>query len=180
MNMNLTQQTGNNRSKRIPVLAAGIALALCLGAVVAVRFQTYDPAAPAGSETVLDYLLLAGVWLVPFASVCFAKRLFEGRRFRLALSWLVGFLIPWLLLVYETYFPHTPPEGSYCTEAEQCLGFAAMIAIISGAINVFDSFVERMLCKLGSGCIRFTVWLQLMVLLAVLTLGVLSIIYLML
>ena len=180
MNMNLTQQTGNNRSKRIPVLAAGMALALCLGAVVAVRFQTYDPAAPAGSETILDYLLLAGVWLVPFASVCFAKRLFEGRRFRFVLSWLVGFLIPWLLLVYETYFPHTPPEGSYCTEAEQCLGFAVMIAIISGAINVFDSFVERMLCKLGGGCVRFAVWLQLMVLLAVLTLGVLSIIYLML
>ena len=180
MNMNLTQQTGNNRSKRIPVLAAGIALALCLGAVVAVRFQTYDPAAPAGSETVLDYFLLAGVWLVPFASVCFAKRLFDGCRFRFVLSWLVGFLIPWLLLVYETYFPHTPPEGSYCTETEQCLGFAVMIAIISGAINVFDSFVERMLCKLGGGCVRFAVWLQLMVLLAVLTLGVLSIIYLML
>ena len=110
MNMNLTQQTGNNRSKRIPVFAAGIALALCLAAVVAVRFKTYDPSVPAESETILDYCLFAGVWLVPFASVCFAKRLFEGRRFRFALSWLVGFLIPWLLLVYETYFPHTPPE----------------------------------------------------------------------
>ena len=180
MNMNLTQQTGNNRSKRIPVLAAGVALALCLAAVVAVRFQTYDPAAPAGSETILDYLLLAGVWLVPVASVCFAKRLFEGRRFRFALSWLVGFLIPWLLLVYETYFPHIPPEGSYCTEAELCLGFAVMMAVISGAISGFDFFVERLLCKLGSGCVRFAVWLQLMVLLAVLTLGVLSIIVLML
>lgn len=148
--MNLTQQTGNNRSKKIPVLAAGAALALCLGAVVAIRFKTCDPAVPAGSETILDYCLFAGVWLVPFASVCFAKRLFEGYRFRFALSWLVGFLIPWLLLVYETYFPHTPPEGSYCTEAEQCLGFAAMIAIISGGINVFDSLVERMLCKLGN------------------------------
>ena len=88
----------NNRSKKTSVFVAGAALALCLAAVVAVRFQTYDPAAPAGSETILDYLLLAGVWLVPFASVCFAKRLFEGRRFRFALSWLVGFLIPWLLL----------------------------------------------------------------------------------
>ena len=178
--MNLMQQTGNNRSQKIPVLAAGVALALCLAAVVAVRFQTYDPAAPAGSETILDHCLFVGVWLVPFASVCFARRLFGGNRFRFALSWLVGFLIPWLLLVYETYFPHIPPEGSYCTEAEQCLGFAAMIAIISGAINVFDSFVERLLCKLGSGCVRFAVWLQLMVLLAVLTLGVLSIIVLML
>ena len=55
-----------------------------------------------------------------------------------------------------------------------------MIAIISGAINVFDSFVERLLCNFGSGCVRFAVWLQLVVLLAVLTLGVLSIIYLML
>ena len=86
MNLNLRKQTGNNRTKRIPVLAAGMALALCLGAFVAVRFQTYDPAVPAGSETILDYLLLAGAWLVPFASVCFAKRLFEGRRFRFALS----------------------------------------------------------------------------------------------
>ena len=98
--MNLTQQTGNNRSKRIPVFAAGIALALCLAAVVAVRFKTYDPSVPAESETILDYCLFAGVWLVPFASVCFAKRLFEGRRFRFALSWLVGFLIPWLLLAH--------------------------------------------------------------------------------
>ena len=170
----------NKRPKWIAVFASGAVLALCLVAVVAVRFQTYDPSASAGSETILDYCLLAGVWLVPFAAVCFAKRLFDGHRFRFALSWLVGFLVPWLLLVYETYFPHTPPEGSYCTEAEQCLGFAVMIAIISGAINVFDSFVERLLCKLGSGCVRFAVWLQLMVLLAVLTLGVLSIIYLML
>ena len=69
MNMNLTQQTGNNRSKRIPVFAAGIALALCLAAVVAVRFKTYDPSVPAESETILDYCLFAGVWLVPFASV---------------------------------------------------------------------------------------------------------------
>ena len=81
MNMNLTQQTGNNRSKRIPVLAAGMALALCLGAFVAVRFQTYDPAVPAGSETILDDLLLAGVWLVPFASVCFfLKMILQERR----------------------------------------------------------------------------------------------------
>ena len=79
MKMDVMQKTGN-RSRRIAVLASGIALTLCLGAVVAVRFQTYDPAVPAGSETILDYCLLAGVWLVPFASVCFAKRLFEGRR----------------------------------------------------------------------------------------------------
>lgn len=179
MNMNLTQQTGNNRSKRIPVFAAGIALALCLAAVVAVRFKTYDPSVPAESETILDYCLFAGVWLVPFASVCFAKRLFEGRRFRFALSWLVGFLIPWLLLVYETYFPHIPPEGSYCTEAEQCLLSAIFIAIITGVINAADSFVEWMLCKLGNGCLRFTAWHPLMVLLSVLMLGVVSVIMMM-
>ena len=166
--------------KRYTVFAAGVALALCLAAAVAVRFQTYDPAIPAGSETILDHCLLAGVWLVPFASVCFAKRLFEGHRFRFALSWLVGFLIPWLLLVYETYFPHTPPEGSYCTEAEQCLGFAVLIAIISGAINVFDSVAERLLCKLGNGCLRSSAWLQLMVLLSVLMLGVVIVMVLML
>lgn len=171
MRMNQTQQTGNSRLKNIPVLAAGLALALCLAAVVAVRCRTYDPSVLAGSETILDGCLLAGFWLVPFASVCFAKRLFEGHRFRFALSWLVGFLIPWLLLVYETYFPHTPPEGSYCTKAEQCLGFAVLIAILSGAINAFDSFVEWLLCKLSNGRLRFTAWLQLLVLLSVLLLG---------
>lgn len=178
--MNQLCQTGNNRQKKMSVLAAGLALALCLAAVVAVRFQIYDPSASAGSETILDYCLLAGVWLVPFASVCFAKRLFEGHRFRFALSWLVGFLIPWLLLVYETYFPHTPPEGSYCTEAEQCIGFAVLIAIISGAINVFDSFAERLLCKLGNRHLRFAAWLQLMVLLSVLTMGAVFVMVLML
>ena len=152
--MKIVHVAQTDRLKRIPVLAAGAALALCLAAVVALRFRTYDPSVPAGSETVLDYCVLAGVWLVPFASVCFAKRLFEGHRFRFALSWLVGFLIPWLLLVYETYFPHVPPEGSYCTEAEQCLGFAVMIAIVSGAINVLDSFVECLLCKLVNGRLR--------------------------
>ena len=177
--MNLAQQAGSNGSKKTPVIAAGAALALCLAAVVAVRFQTYDPSVPAGSETILDHCLFVGAWLVPFASVCFARRLFEGHRLRSALSWLVGFLVPWLLLVYETYFPHTPPEGSYCTEAEQCLGFAVMMAVISGAINGFDFFVERMLCKLGGGCIRPGGLLQLAVLLAVLASGVLSIAFLM-
>ena len=129
--------------KGVPCALAVTALALCLAAVVAVRFQTYDPSASAGSETILDYCLLAGVWLVPFASVCFAKRLFEGRRFRFALSWLVGFLIPWLLLVYETHFPHTPPEGSYCTKVEQCFLFAIFVAVITGVINAVDSLVER-------------------------------------
>ena len=163
-------QTGS--LKKIPVFAAGLALALCLAtAVFALRFRTYDPSVPAGDETILDYCLMAGCWLVPFASVCFAKRLFEGHRFRFALSWLVGFLIPWSLLAYETYFPHIPPEGSYCTKAEQCLGFAVMIAIVSGVINVVDSFVERLLCKLVNGRLRLAAWLQLMVLLTVLMLG---------
>ena len=166
--------------KRYAVFAAGVALALCLAAVVAVRFQTYDPSVPAGGETILDYSLLFGVWLVPFASVCFAKRLLEGHRFRFALSWLFGFLIPWSLLVYETYFPHTPPEGSYCTEAEQCLGFAVLSAIISGVINVIDSVAERLLCKLCNWCRRFSAWLQLMVLLSVLMLGVVFVTVLML
>lgn len=131
--------------KGVSCALAVTALALCLAAVVAVRFQTYDPSASAGSETILDYCLLAGVWLVPFASVCFAKRLFERHRFRFALSWLVGFLIPWLLLVYETYFPYTPPEGSYCTKVEQCFLFAIFVAVITGVINAVDSLVERLL-----------------------------------
>jgi hypothetical protein len=118
---------------------------------------------------------LAGVWLVPFTSVCFAKRLFLGHRFRFALSWLVGFLIPWLLLVYETYFPHTPPEGSYGTEVELCIQFAILVAIITGIINVFDSFVEWMLCKLSSRCLHFAAWLPLMVLLSVVILGIVSV-----
>ena len=152
--MNLMRHR-DNRPRGIAFFASAAVLALCLEAVVAVRFQTYDPSASAGSETILDYCLWTGVWLVPFASVCFAKRLFEGRRFRFALSWLVGFLIPWLLLVYETYFPHTPPEGSYCTEIEQCFLFAIFVAIITGVINAADSLVERMLCKLGNGRLRF-------------------------
>ena len=150
----------NNRSKKTSVFVAGTALALCLAAVVAVRLRTYDPSASAGSETILDYCLLFGVWLVPFASVCFAKRLFEGHRFRFALSWLVGFLIPWLLLVYETYFPHAPLEGSYCTEVEQCFLFAIFVAIITGVINAVDSLVEWLLCKLSNGCLRLFAWHQ--------------------
>ena len=152
----------NKRPKRIAVFATGTALALCLAAVVAARFQTYDPSEPAGSETILDYCLLAGVWLVPVASVCFAKRLFVGHRFRFALSWLVGFLIPWLLLVYELYFPHVPPEGSYCTKAEQCFQFAILVAIITGVINAIDSLVEWLLCKLGSAGLRLAVWFPVM------------------
>ena len=165
--------------KKIPVLAAGAVLALCLAAVVAVRFRPYDPAAPAGSETILDYCLLFGAWLVPFASVCFARRLFKGHSLRFALSWLVGFLVPWLLLAYETYFPNTPPEGSYCTEAEQCFGLAVFVAIVTGVINVFDLLVERLLCKLGSGGLLVPAWFQLMVLLSVLMIGGFSVVALM-
>lgn len=137
------------RLRRIAVFVAGTALALCLAAVVVVRFQTYDSSAPVEDETISDYCLMVGVWLVPVASVCFAKRLFEGHRFRFVLSWLIGFLIPWLLLVYETYFPHTPLEGSYCTEAEACIQFAILMAAITGIINVFDSVVEMLIYKLG-------------------------------
>ena len=180
MHMSPMQQTGDDGLKSAPVLAAGAALALCLAAAVAVRFRPYDPAAPAGSETILDYCLLFGVWLVPFASVCFARRLFEGSRFRFALSWLVGFLVPWLLLVYETYFPHVPPEGSYCTEAEQCLQVTAFAAIATGVINVLDSFVERMLCKSRGGCRLSRAGLQMTVFLSVLALGVFFLLMLML
>lgn len=167
-------QQRNNRPGRIAVFTAGIALALCLGAVVAVRFQTYDPAASAGSETFLDFCLIAGVWLVPFASVTFAKRLFEGHRFRFVLSWLVGFLIPWLLLVYETYFPHTPPEGSYCTKAEECFQSAFFIAIATGVISGLDSLIELVLRKFGNKHPRVAAWIQLETLSSVLLVGFLS------
>ena len=55
--MNPTRQASNDRLKRIPVLVAGVVLALCLAAAVAARFQTCDPAASAGSETLLDYCI---------------------------------------------------------------------------------------------------------------------------
>ncbi|MBQ8124502.1 MAG: hypothetical protein IJ173_01315 [Kiritimatiellae bacterium] len=140
--------------RKIPVLAAGIALALCLAAVFGGSCLPYDPAGAGGDESFLECCavccVVAGVMFLPVASVCFAKRLFAGRRFRFILSWLVGFLIPWLLLVYETYFPQVPPEGSYCTEVEQCFQFAIFIAIITGVVNAVDSLVERLLCKLST------------------------------
>ena len=168
--MNLTDQT-NNSPRKFSVIAAGVALVLCLAAVVVVRFQPYDPATPSDGETIIDYCLLAGAWLVPFASVCFAKRLLEGRRFRFALSWLVGFMIPWALLLYETFFPHVPPEGSYCTKAEECLHLAIVLAVMSGAINASDSLVERLLCKCRNRSLRVVAWLPLMWLFSVLILG---------
>lgn len=174
------QQQRDNRPGKIAVFAAGIVLALCLAASVSVRFQTYDPAASAGSETFLDYCLFAGVWLVPFASVAFAKRLFDGHRFRFALSWLVGFLIPWLLLVYETYFPHTPPEGSYCTKIEECFQCAFFIAIVTGVICGLDSLIEWALCKFGNRQSSIAAWIQLSVLSSVLLVGVVSAIAVML
>lgn len=167
-------QQGDNRPRRIAVFAAGVALALCLAAAVAVRFQTYDPAASAGSETFLDYCLFAGLWLVPFASVCFAKRLFYGCRFRFVLSWLVGFLIPWALLVYETCFPHSPQEGSYCTKTWEVFQSAFFVIIVTGVINGFDSLIERLLCKFGNRHSCFGAWLQMAVLFSVLLVGVVS------
>lgn len=136
-----------NSHKRNTVVAATFVLLLCLSAAVAVRFRTYDPAASADSDTILDYCIFAGMALIPIASVCFAKSLFIGQRFRFMLSWLVGFLIPWALLVYEIFCPKTPPEGSYCTKAEECIQAAIFIAVITGVVNGFDSLVERLLAK---------------------------------
>lgn len=161
----------SNRPKWIAVFATGTALTLCLAAVVAVRFQTHDPSASAGSETILDHCLLAGAWLVPITSVCFAKRLFEGHRFRFALSWLIGFLIPWLFLVYETFFPHVQPEGSYCTDVEQCFQFAIFVAVATGVINGFDSLAEWLLSRLSGRRLCFAGWLPFMAPLSLLMLG---------
>ena len=148
--MNSVQHV-NNRSKRIAVFVAGAVLALCLTAAVVARFLPYDPAAAAGSETVWDYFALIGTMLIPVASVCFAKRMFAGHRFRFVLSWLVGFLIPWSLLIHEVFFPNVPPEGSYLTETEECVGITIFIAILSLVINFFDSLAERLLSKLKRG-----------------------------
>ena len=136
--------------KRKTVLAAAAVLFLCLGSIVAIRFRIYDPAASADSDTLFDYCIFAGMALLPVASVCFAKSLFIGRRFRFLLSWLVGFLIPWAVLVYEIFYPKTPPEGSYCTKAEECLRIAILVAVITGVVNGFDSLVERLLVKWGN------------------------------
>ena len=150
MKIQLTQQmqtrTSNVR-KRNTVLAAAAVLFLCLASVVAIRFRTYDPAASADSDTLFDYCIFAGMALLPVASVCFAKSLFIGRRFRFLLSWLVGFLIPWAVLAYEIFNPKMPPEGSYGTKAEDCLLSAILIAVVTGAINGFDSLAERLLAK---------------------------------
>ena len=150
MKIQLTQQiqtrTSNVR-KRNTVLAAASVLFLCLASVVAIRFRTYDPAASSDSDTLFDYCIFAGMALLPVASVCFAKSLFIGQRFRFLLSWLVGFLIPWAVLVYEIFYPKTPPEGSYCTKAEECFGIAILVVVITGTVNGFDSLVERLLAK---------------------------------
>ena len=143
---NEEQTSPPNTRKRNAVFASAVVLFLCLSAVVAIRFRTYDPAASADSDTLFDYCIFAGMALLPVASVCFAKRLFIGRRFRFLLSWLVGFLIPWAVLAYEIFYPKTPPEGSYCTKAEECLGITIFVAVITLAINGVDSLVERRLC----------------------------------
>ena len=133
--------------KRKTIVAAAVVLFLCLASVVAIRFRTYDPAASADSDTLFDYCIFAGMALLPVASVCFAKSLFIGRRFRFLLSWLVGFLIPWSVLVYGIFYPKTPPEGSYFTKLEVCLQIAVLVTVITWAINGFDSLVERLLAK---------------------------------
>lgn len=147
--------------KRQTIVAAAVVLFSCLASVVAIRFRTYDPAASADSDTLFDYCIFAGMALLPVASVCFAKSLFIGRRFRFLLSWLVGFLIPWSVLVYGIFYPKTPPEGSYCTKAEVCLQVAVLVAVITGAINGFDSLVERLLAKWDNVMLRN--WLLLFV-----------------
>jgi len=121
-------------TKRNSVLAAGAVLFLCMSAVFAVRFRTYDPATSADSDTLFDYCIFAGMVLLPVASVCFAKSLFVGRRFRFSLSWLVGFLMSWVFLL----------------KAQVCLGSAIFGAIITLIINGFDSLVERLLAKLDN------------------------------
>ena len=141
------QTSTSSNYKRNTVLAAATVLFISLAAVVAIRFRTYDPAASADSDTLFDYCIFAGMALLPVASVCFAKSLFIGWRFRFLLSWLVGFLIPWSVLVYEIFYPRTPPEGSYCTKAEECLLAVIFVAVITGAVNGFDSLVERLLAK---------------------------------
>lgn len=151
----LVGREGNKRSKRISVFAAGTFLVLCLSAAVLARFLPYDPAAAAGSETFWDFFTMIGTMLLPVASVCFAKRLFAGHRFRFVLSWLVGFLIPWSLLIYEVLFPNVPPEGSYLTETEECVGITIFIAILSLLLNIFDSLAERLLHKLKRREIRY-------------------------
>lgn len=168
--MNLTNQT-NDRLKKAPVIAAGIALALCLAAVVIVHFNPYDPAIPSDGETIFDYCLVSGVWLLPVSSICFAKRLFEGRRFRFALSWLVGFLIPWSLFLCEIFFPRIPSEGSCCTNLEVCLYITIVIATITGAINVADSLARRLLCGRWNAGLRFAAWFPLTILLSALILA---------
>ena len=129
------------------IIAGALVLALCLSAVVASRLMAYDPAASADSDTILDYLVLAGMWLTPVAAVILAKSIFAVRRFGFAISWITGFLVSFGLLAYEIFFPNTPPEGDYGTKTGTCIGLAIFIAIVTGLINFFDSLIDRQLCK---------------------------------
>lgn len=148
--------------KRNSVIAAGVVLLLCPASVVALRFRTYDPAGSADSATLFDYCIIAGTVLLPVASVCFAKSLFSGLRLRFLLSWLVGFIITEILAVCSILWPALPPEGSYATKTEECIGVSILIALITGAMTCFDSLLEFLLNRsvnrwTRNGVVRFAV-----------------------
>ena len=144
------------------IIAAAVALLLCLAACAASRFVPLDPAAKADSEPVWIYIIIAGMWITPFAAIYCAKILLTGRRYRFLLSWLIGFLITDVFILCAILWPTVPPEGSYATKTEECVGMSILMALITGAITGFDSLLEFVLKWIEArrplnGAVRFAV-----------------------
>ena len=109
-----------------------------------------DPAASAAeSDTAIDCLVLIGMWLTPLATIIFVKRLLDGWRFKFVVAWLVGFFVPFGFIAYDIFFPNHPPEGSYGTNTETCLGIGIFLFAATGLMNCLDSLVTRLLRRMN-------------------------------
>ena len=144
------------------IVVAVATVLLCLVACAVSRFVPFDPAATADSEPLWIYIIIVGMWMTPFAVIYCAKILLAGRRYRFLLSWLIGFLTTDILLVCSILWPAVPPEGSYATKTEECIGMSILIILITGAITGFDSSLEFLLKRIEArrplnGAVRFAV-----------------------
>lgn len=129
-------------------LCALFVVMLCIAANAILRFMPDDPAASADSDTLLTCCLVFGAFFTPVPIVYLAKRLFEGKRFRFLLSWLVGFLMVDIPMLCCILFPRSHEEGYYMSKAEECVMMSVFMLVIIGMLNMFDSLVEWWLDKL--------------------------------
>ena len=127
------------------IIAAVATLFLCLVVCAVSRFVSSNPAASADSEPLWIYIIAVGIWMTPFAAIYCAKILLSVRRYRFMFSWFAGFFITYILLICSILWPAVPPEGSYATKTEECIGMSILMALITGAITGFDSLLEFLL-----------------------------------